>query len=187
VEHIVASGLRILSGGRPKDQRFIFGSCKDAAYKAFIDFINAVNMATELSFDMPSTQEEWDTIYRQYKCKSANEIMAGCVACIDGFFQRCNRPTKKEVGNVISYQSPSLVSTTSSNVNPFAQFMSHSFSASFVAFMAAFVIPVLGGDGSAMLSPPSADLSTGADPTLVVALDASLVSAVGGRPSGGGA
>ena len=54
---------------------------------------------------MPSTPEEWSTIYEQYKRKSTDEIMAGCVVCIDGFFQRCNRPTKKEVANVISYYS----------------------------------------------------------------------------------
>jgi hypothetical protein len=41
VEHIVGNGLRIVSGGRPKCQRWIFGMCKDASYKAFIDFINA--------------------------------------------------------------------------------------------------------------------------------------------------
>jgi hypothetical protein len=32
VEDIVASGLRSLSGARPKDQCFIFGSYKDVAY-----------------------------------------------------------------------------------------------------------------------------------------------------------
>ena len=40
VEHIVANDLRIGFGGRPKDQCMIFGMCKDASYKAFIDFIN---------------------------------------------------------------------------------------------------------------------------------------------------
>ena len=34
-----------------------------------------------------------------------NEIVAGCVGFIDGFFQHCNRPTKKEVANVLSYYS----------------------------------------------------------------------------------
>ena len=105
VEHIVANGLRIVSGGRPKDQCMIFGMCKDASYKAFIDFINAVNTASALTIEMPSTLEEWNTIYNQYKRQSANEIMVGCVGCIDGFFQRCNRPTKKEVAKVISYYS----------------------------------------------------------------------------------
>jgi hypothetical protein len=71
--------------------------CKDASYKAFIDFINAVNIAPELAIEMPSTPEEWSTIYEQYKRKSTDEIMAGCVECIDGFFQRCNRPAKKKL------------------------------------------------------------------------------------------
>ena len=31
--------------------------------------------------------------------------MTGCVACIDGFYQCCNRPTKKEVVNGFSYYS----------------------------------------------------------------------------------
>jgi hypothetical protein len=47
VEHIVGNGLRIVSGGRRKCQRWIFGMCKDASYKAFIDFINANALNTE--------------------------------------------------------------------------------------------------------------------------------------------
>ena len=43
--------------------------------------------------------------YNQYKRQSTNKVMAGCIGCIDGFFQRCDRPTKKEVANVISYYS----------------------------------------------------------------------------------
>jgi hypothetical protein len=61
VEHIVGSGMCILSGGRPKCQRMIFGMCKDV-YKTFIDLINAVIMAAELAIEMPSTPEEWNTI-----------------------------------------------------------------------------------------------------------------------------
>ena len=34
-----------------------------------------------------------------------NEIMAGCVGCLDGFFQCTNRPTNKEAANVFSYCS----------------------------------------------------------------------------------
>ena len=35
VEHVVANGLRILGGGRPKDQRHIVGMSRDASYKSF--------------------------------------------------------------------------------------------------------------------------------------------------------
>jgi hypothetical protein len=37
VEHIVAVGIRVLSGGRTKDQRHITGMSLDAAYKAADD------------------------------------------------------------------------------------------------------------------------------------------------------
>jgi hypothetical protein len=42
VEHIVAVGLRVLSGGRVKDQHHIVGSSLDAAYKAFDNFVDAI-------------------------------------------------------------------------------------------------------------------------------------------------
>jgi hypothetical protein len=105
VEHIIAVGLRVLSGGRPKDQRHIIGSSRAAAYLAVDDFVDAVNLAPELNIDLPTTPEEWEEIYEQYKMKSSSEIMAGCVGAIDGFFQRTNKPTSKEVGNVIAYYS----------------------------------------------------------------------------------
>jgi hypothetical protein len=105
VEHIIAVGLRVLSGGRIKDQKWIVGSSKTAAYDAFNDFVDAVNYAPELAIDLPQTPDEWETIYRQYKMKSTNEIMAGCVGALDGFFQRTNKPTNKEVNNVLAYYS----------------------------------------------------------------------------------
>ena len=74
VEHIVAVGLQVLSGGRPKDQRHIIGSSRDAAYCAVDDFVEAVNLAPELDILMPQKPEEWDIIYNQYKSKSTNEI-----------------------------------------------------------------------------------------------------------------
>jgi len=55
VEHIVAAGLRVLSGGRTKDQRHIIGSSRTAAYDAVDDFINAVNSAPELDIKLPLT------------------------------------------------------------------------------------------------------------------------------------
>jgi hypothetical protein len=49
--------------------------------------------------------EDWDSIYKSFKCKSTSEIMADCVGCLDGIFQRSMRPPKTEVANVISYYS----------------------------------------------------------------------------------
>ena len=43
--------------------------------------MEAVNLAQELNIDISQ-----DTIYKQFKMKSSNEIMAGCVGAIDGLF-----------------------------------------------------------------------------------------------------
>ena len=105
VEHIVAVGLRVLSGGRTKDQRHITGMSLDAAYKAADDYIDAVNAAPEFDICMPKTDDEWEAINRGFKGKSTNEIIAGCVGALDGFFQRTNKPSQKEAFNVLAYYS----------------------------------------------------------------------------------
>ena len=96
VEHIKAVGLRVLSGGRTKDQRHITGMSLDAAYKAVDAFIDAVNAAPEFDICMPKTDDEWDEINHGFKAKSTNEIITGCVGALDGFFQCTNKPRQKE-------------------------------------------------------------------------------------------
>jgi len=61
-EHIVAVGLRVLSGGRVKDQRDIVETSLDATYKAFDDFVDALNSCLELDIKMPQSPKEWETI-----------------------------------------------------------------------------------------------------------------------------
>jgi hypothetical protein len=61
---------------------------RDASYKSFCSFLDAVNLAPELDTKMPSTPEEWDEIYQEYNMKSSHEIMAGCVGCLDGFLSK---------------------------------------------------------------------------------------------------
>ncbi|KAL7540368.1 hypothetical protein ACHAWF_006659 [Thalassiosira exigua] len=60
VEHIVAYGLRVLGGGRPKDIRHFVGTSRAASYDAVTDFLNAVNSAPELSITFPSSTTEWE-------------------------------------------------------------------------------------------------------------------------------
>jgi hypothetical protein len=67
VEHVLANELHILDGERPKDQRHIMGMSQDASYKAFTSFLDAVNSAPALDIRIPSSPNEWDSIYNQYK------------------------------------------------------------------------------------------------------------------------
>jgi nitrate/nitrite-specific signal transduction histidine kinase len=68
-------------------------------------FLEAVNLAQELNIDMPEIPTEWDTMYKQYKMKSTNEIMAGYVGAIDRFVQHFTQPASKEVANVGAFHS----------------------------------------------------------------------------------
>lgn len=104
-EHMVAIGLRALGGGRLLDIRHIIKSSLSAAYRAFDDFVNAVNTAPELDINFPQSPEEWKEVNDEFTAKSSDGIMQGCVGAIDGYFQRIQTPSKKEVGNVISYYS----------------------------------------------------------------------------------
>ena len=72
------------------DQRIsnIIRMSQAASFNAFTDFLDAVNLVPELEICMPIAPEEWDCIYKCYKGKSTHEIVAGCVGCHDGFFQR---------------------------------------------------------------------------------------------------
>jgi hypothetical protein len=55
VEHIVAAGMRYLSGGRPKDICHIIGCSPRAAYHLVDDFIDAVNTSPELDIHLPTS------------------------------------------------------------------------------------------------------------------------------------
>ncbi|KAL7485501.1 hypothetical protein ACHAW6_012581 [Cyclotella cf. meneghiniana] len=54
---------------------------------------------------MSSTDEEWDRINHGFTNNGTNEIIAGCVGALDGFFQCTNKPNKIEALNVIAYYS----------------------------------------------------------------------------------
>jgi hypothetical protein len=105
VEHIVAAGLRTLQGGRVKDQRHIIVTSRAACYAAVDNFIDAINSAPELDIKFPQSVDEWRAVNKGFRRRSDYDIMGGTVGAIDGFFQRCNRPTNKEVNNVVAYYS----------------------------------------------------------------------------------
>ena len=105
VEHIISLGLRLLAGGQVSNVRHIMGVSRSAAYEAFDDFVDAVNSHPDLAINFPNSTEEWKEVNEDKKAKSSDQIMEGCVGAIDGYFQRIQTPTKKEVGNVIAYYS----------------------------------------------------------------------------------
>jgi hypothetical protein len=49
-----------------KDQRHIVRTSLDSKYKAFDDFVDAINSCLELDIKMPQSPEEWETINRQF-------------------------------------------------------------------------------------------------------------------------
>jgi hypothetical protein len=87
------------------DIRHIIGASLPATYKAFDDFVNAVNTCPELDINFPQSPAEWKVVNDGFSAKSSDGIMQGCVGAIDGYFQRIQTPFKKEVGNVQSYYS----------------------------------------------------------------------------------
>jgi hypothetical protein len=105
VEHIIATGLHFLSGVRPKDLQYIMGCSPRAAFLAVDDFIDAVNAAPEVDINLMLSIEEWLSINVEWKKKSTNEIIAGCVGALDGFSNVQVSLLKKELPNQISYYS----------------------------------------------------------------------------------
>lgn len=53
----------------------------------------------------PQNSYEWRAVNKGFRKRSHQYIMGGTVGAIDGFFERCNKLTNKEVKNVISYYS----------------------------------------------------------------------------------
>ena len=94
-----------MSGVRPKDLQYIMGCSPRAAFLAVDDFIDAVNAAPEVDINLMLSIEEWLSINVEWKKKSTNEIIAGCVGALDGFSNVQVSLLKKELPNQISYYS----------------------------------------------------------------------------------
>ena len=105
MEHIIGVGLCVVYGGTIADNRHIFGMSIAAGYRAFDDFIDAVNIAPALDIKLPTTTSAWERANLGFRAKSTNEIMQGTCLAVDGFFQRTNKPSKKEAPNQLSYYS----------------------------------------------------------------------------------
>lgn len=53
----------------------------------------------------PHHCDEWRAVDEGFRKRCHQDIMGGSVTAIDGFLQRCNKRTNKEVKNILSYYS----------------------------------------------------------------------------------
>ena len=102
---IMGLGMRYLTGSHKSCIRHVFGVSYTECYRCCIDFIKGVNMCPALNINMPTTCAEWDCVKREFRQKSKDGIMNGCVGCIDGLLQKTLAPRYTEVDNVRSYYS----------------------------------------------------------------------------------
>jgi len=94
VEHILGVGLHVVYGGTIADNRHIFGMSIAAGYRAFDDFIDALNIAPALDIKLPTTTSAWERanlgFFQEYKRNYAR-YMLGC-----GWFLPAYKQTKQE-------------------------------------------------------------------------------------------
>jgi hypothetical protein len=77
----------------------VYGMSKTGFYKSRNRFLDSVLQCPELSIDLPSTPEQWESVRRGFANKSTNGIMRGCVGAVDGFLQPVITPRLKECNN----------------------------------------------------------------------------------------
>ena len=65
--------------------------------------MEAILDCDELSYKFPSTEEEVNDAAKEFKKLSSNNMMKGCVACMDGFLLRIQTPSSSETGHVKSF------------------------------------------------------------------------------------
>jgi hypothetical protein len=92
-EMTVAIGIRVLAGGSYDDIMNTYGISKTGFYTARNTFLNAVLNCGELDIDLPTEASEWEKIRKGFASKSYNQVLAGCVGAINGFFQPTKCPT----------------------------------------------------------------------------------------------
>jgi len=95
-EIVVAVGIRYLSGGKCLDLKTAYGLSLSSVYRCRDLFIVAVNVSPELDIRMPVTLPEIEKVATEFAAVSTDNLVRGCVGCIDGFLAISKRPTMKE-------------------------------------------------------------------------------------------
>eukprot|EP00918_Siedleckia_nematoides_P030227 GHVU01065363.1.p1 GENE.GHVU01065363.1~~GHVU01065363.1.p1 ORF type:complete len:449 (+),score=34.39 GHVU01065363.1:334-1680(+) len=97
--------LRWLAGGSYLDIRLLAGVSVVSFYRAIHAGMNAVCACEALAYRFPQTPQEVEHAASQFRQKSDNDVIKGCVATVDGWLLRVQTPAANEVGNVKSFFS----------------------------------------------------------------------------------
>jgi hypothetical protein len=82
-----------MSGCPSLDLHISMGMSLPSVYRCCDIFVHAVNAAPELSLVFPQTPDAINLVCKQFKSRSLNQLMRGCVGCIDGYLAVTVRPS----------------------------------------------------------------------------------------------
>jgi hypothetical protein len=97
--------LRWLSGGSYLDIRLYAGISIPSFYLVVYRCVDAILKLKELEYTFPTTNDMMEIAANDFKALAGNDVMDGCVGCIDGMLIPINTPASAEVGHVKSYFS----------------------------------------------------------------------------------
>jgi hypothetical protein len=92
-EIVMATGLRWMSGCPSLDLHISMGVSLTSVYRCRDIFVYAVNEAPELRLVFPDSPDAIDWVCKQFESQSLNQLMRGCVGCIDGYLAVTVRPS----------------------------------------------------------------------------------------------
>ena len=97
--------LRWLAGGSYLDVRMIAGISESSFYPCCYKAADAIRCLEQLAIRFPTTTEAIEKSVDGFKAISREEVIDGCVACIDGFLLPITVPSVEETANQIAYYS----------------------------------------------------------------------------------
>jgi DDE superfamily endonuclease len=104
-ELVVHCLLRWLAGGSYLDIRLSAGISKASFFACVHKGVKAVLDCPELSYKLPTSDQELQQSADGFKQQSSNGVIDGCIGCLDGLLLRIQTPSAREVGNVKAFFS----------------------------------------------------------------------------------
>jgi hypothetical protein len=97
--------LRWLSGGSYLDIRLCAGLSKSSFYFCVHKCVEAILLCDELAYSFPTSDDDIRQASKDFRECSTNNVIDGCVACLDGLLLRIRTPPPTATGNVKAYFS----------------------------------------------------------------------------------